>query len=326
MKTLKLFPILLALAVSAFAQTTMTQTTTSAVITDTSGTVLNLTSATNVSAQGFILVDREVFQVVGTYVSGTTIPVRRGAASSKVSTHVSGAVAYVVAPGIQARSGFRTYSPAGTCTATAEPILPIVNILTGNLYDCKVGYWGRIMTQFVPPTSCGTSQTTSTATNTYVTVGASAVMVLNSVSNAAAGTTTLVCDFLPPTSFLSQRGAVLYDIVVAVGSQVTAPTSLGTSTLGLVTFPTPSATTQTASTVTPVAAGSTVTTVGPTTTVLTVTTAGAFLTFKHTYANPVVLTTDLQRVHYTFPFLQSAAAAMTLNWPGLWVHYLVAEN
>ncbi len=72
---------------------------------------------------------------------------------------------------------------------------------------------------------------------------------------------------------------------------------------------------------TPVAAGSTVTQLGPTTTVATVTTAGAFLTFKYTYATAVQASTDLQTYRFTVPYLQSAAAAMTLNWPGFFVHY-----
>jgi hypothetical protein len=232
---------------------------------------------------------------------------------------------YVVAPGNQARAGFRDYSPGGTCTRTNETVLPVINVITSDLFDCQGGNWGQIMTQYVPPTQCTFAPTTLTTTNTYPQIGASNVFVLNAVSNAAAGTNTLVCNIMPPTSFLSTRGAVLYDIVSAIGSQVVAPTSLGTSTLGVITLPTPTATTQTASTVTPVTAG-TVTTVGPTTTVTSVTTAGAFLTFRHTYATPPVVTTDLQLLQFTFPFVQSAASAMTLNTPGLWVHYLVATN
>lgn len=317
---------------SAFGQTATTQTTISTAMDRTQGYV-NLVSATNVSANGFIFADGETMTINGNYVSGTYVPVTRGASGTRAVTHAVSVVAFVFSPGNpaaglpnQARTGLINYDLYGSCVRADQIVLPRINSLNSKVFDCQAGRWGRILTQYVPPTSCGTAQTTSTATNTYITVGASAVMVLNSVSNAAAGTTTLVCDFLPPTSFSAVRSAVLLDIVSAVGSQVTAPTSLGTSTLGIVTFPTPTATTETASVVTPVAAGSTVTTVGPTTTVLTVTTAGAFLTFKHTYADPIVLTTDLQRVHFTFPFLQSAAAAMTVNFPGLWVHYFVTEN
>ncbi len=327
MKNIKFLALFLLIAAIGFGQTAMTTTTLSTAITSPTTVNVMLASATNVSAGGFIYMNGEVMRVAGSYSSGTTIPVIRGASGTNALTHPTvGTVVYIVAPGNQARAGFITYDLHGSCTAANQTILPVINVLDGKVFDCKASRWGRIMTQFVPPTQCGTVQTTSTSTNTYITLGASGTFVLNSTSNAAAGTTTLTCDFLPPTSAISQRGAVMYEIISAVGSQTTAPTSLGTSTLGTVTYPTPTATTETASVVTPVAAGSTVTTVGPTTTVLTVTTAGAFLTFKHTYANPVVLTTDLQRVHFTMPYLQSAAAAMTLNWPGLWVKYLVAEN
>ncbi len=323
----KLFAVFVLTAALCFSQAAMTNTTLSTAITSPQTATVVLASATNVSANGFLFMNGEVMRVAGNYSSGTTIPVIRAQSGTNTQIqHTSGTVVYVVAPGNEARAGFRNYDHKGGCLATNESILPVINVLNGKIFDCKANRWGRVMEQYIAPTNCGTVQTTSTSTNTYITLGASGVFLLNSTSNAAAGTTTLVCDFLPPTSFLSARGAVLYDIVVAVGSQTTAPTSLGTSTLGIVTFPTPTATTQTASTVTPVAAGGTVTTVGPTTTVQTVTTAGAFLTFKHTYSSPVVLTTDLQRVHYTFPFLQSAGAVMTLNWPGLWVHYLVTEN
>jgi hypothetical protein len=100
-----------------------------------------------------------------------------------------------------------------------------------------------------------------------------------------------------------------------VGSQTTATTSLGISTLGTIIFPA-AATSETASAVTPVAAGGTVTTTSPTA-ITSTTTAGSFLTLKHTYASTVVLDTDLQMLVYTMPFLQSAAAAMALNTLGL---------
>jgi hypothetical protein len=152
-------------------------------------------------------------------------------------------------------------------------------------------------------------------------VGASAVFVLNGTSNAAAGTNTLTCTIPLPTNIQIQKGAIVSDITLYVGSQTTAPTSLGTSTLGTITFPA-AATTEVASTVTPVAIGGTVTTTSPTL-ITTVTTAGSFLTIKHTYATTVQLSADRQMLVYTMPFLQSAAAAMTLNTPGLQVHYRV---
>jgi hypothetical protein len=317
----------LLLIVPMHAQTAMTVTTITADITDTSATTVFLTSATNVQSQGYLYIDGEAMLVMSSYVSGSlNVPVRRAASSTRAALHANGTLAYVVAPGLQARTGMRTYSPSGVCTRTNETVLPVINVLSGDLFDCQGSQWGQVFTQYVPPTQCSFAPTTSTVTNTYIMLGASNAFVLNGTTNAAAGTTTLVCTILPPTSAISQRGAVITDIVVAIGSQTTAPTTLGTSTLSKITYPTPVATTQTASTVTPVTISGTVTTLGPTTTVATVTTAGAFLTFKHTYATPVILTTDLTTLQYTFPFNQSAAAVMTLNTPGLWVHYLFPIN
>lgn len=328
MKTQKIITILAAFLLCAalgFGQTAMTTTTLSVAVTDTTSATVTLASATNVASGGYIYVDNEAMQVLSSYVSGTLIPVRRGASSTRVATHASSTTVYVVASGNQARSGFRTYSPAGSCTRTNEFILPVLNILTGDTFDCQGSQWGQLLTQYVPPTQCTFAPTTLTTTNTYPQIGASNIFVLNAVSNAAAGTNTLVCNILPPTTYLGQRGAVLVDIVSTIGSQVVAPTSLGTATLGTITFPTPVATTQTASVVTPVTSG-TITTLGPTTTVQTVTTAGAFLTFKHTSGTAVILTTDLKLLQFTFPILQSAASAMTLNTAGLFVHYFVPIN
>jgi hypothetical protein len=177
---------------------------------------------------------------------------------------------------------------------------------------------------YVPPTQCTFAPTTLTVTNTYPQIGASSVFVLKGISNAAAGTMTLVCNIFIPTRVTATRGAVLKDITLLVASSATGsgvvPTSLGTSTLGSITFPTAS-TTETASTVTPVAAGGTVTTVSPTAFLSAVSTDGAFFSFKHTYSTAVSLSTDLQILQYTMPILQSAASVSTLYTPGLIVHY-----
>lgn len=308
---------LFAFAASAFAQTfTLSQTSLTAAMTATQNYAV-VASATGLAANRAIYIDNELMPISALY-NGTslTVPVTR--LSLKKSAHITGAI---VMGGRE--NWFQTYDPFGSCTASGVFASPWININTGARFKCLGGQWGKEGMFRVPPTSCTFAPTTLTTTNTYVQIGASNALVLNGVSNAAAGTQTLVCDFVPPTEVTTGRGAVLYEIVSTLGSQVVAPTSLGTSTLGTVTFPTPVATTQTASVVTPVAAGSTVTTVGPTTTVLTVTTAGAFLTFSHSYAAPVDLNTDLQSLHFTFPILQSAASAMTLNTTGLFVHYIL---
>lgn len=314
-------------------QNTLVETTLSAAITSPNATCFDVTSATGISAPsytsgtaGSVLYIQDVGQTAGesivvNSVTSTRICGRRGSNGTRAVAHVSGAKVWIAT----AANWFYSVDPLGACTTALTYVTPYINITNGTEWVCSAITLSWVRNgdyiQFVPASQCNTVQTTSTSTNTFIPVGASGAIVLNSVSNAAAGTTTLVCDFALPTRITATRGAVLKDIIVAVGSQVTAPTSIGTATLGTVTFPVPTATTQTASVVTPVAAGSTVTQLGPTTTVLTVTTAGAFLTFKYTFAAAVGLSTDTQNLHFTVPYLQSAAAAMTLNWPGIWVHY-----
>jgi|HubBroStandDraft_1064217.scaffolds.fasta_scaffold146759_2 hypothetical protein len=323
-------------------QNDTTQTTLTASLTNSgSNNLVCIASATGVllpsiSQNGsYFVADSEAMQVISS--QGTLCyNVKRGVLGTRVQAHLNAATVWVAQPSTGTGDSSRPFSggaiatniPTASCTASAQFSLPIVVVGNpsgagnGEIFTCTAaGYWGRIRAFYVPPTQCTTAPTTSTVTNTYTQIGASNVFVLNATTNSAAGTTTLTCDVLPPTDVLTSTGAILMDITLFIGSQTTAPTSLGTSTLGSITFPA-AATSETPSTVTPVAVGGTVTTVSPTA-ITTVTTAGAFLTIKHTYANQVRLSNDLQVLQYTMPFLQSAAAVMTLNTPGLLVHYTV---
>lgn len=268
--------------------------------------------------------------VVGKTWNGTstTVPVSRY--QGKNGAHVSGAIVLYGRP-----KWFNTYDPTGACptpptaggtTPTNVFTTPWLNTMTGSSFRCYAGQWGKTGSFFVSPYNCSFIPTTLTQTTTFPVVGLGTglqIPVINSVTSAAAGTDTLTCFINVPADVASGRSNLLTDITLSLGSQVVAPTSLGTSTLASVTFPTPVATTQTPSVVTPVAsAGGTVTQLGPTTTVLSVTTAGAFLTFNYAYSAPVDLTTDLRTLVFSLPILQSAASAMTVNSAGLFVHYI----
>lgn len=338
MKTLKI-AILFLVALAAFGQLTTTSTTLSAAQTNTTANWC-LASATgvvvpSVTATGsFLVVESEAVQVKAQQGGTGCYLVQRGQLGSVVTSHASGATVWVgnaaTSTGDSSRpfSGgpFIPYVPTGSCTASLQYTLPVIVISqiqgagNGRVITCTPnGSWGVISAFFVEPSACTFAPTTLTTTNTYIQVGASTVFVLNALSNAAAGTNTLTCNILPPTQVTLKNGAKLLDITLFVGSQTTAPTSLGTATLGSITMPA-AATSETPSTVTPVTAGGTVTTVSPTA-ITTVTTAGSFLTIKHTFATVVDFSTDLQIFRYTMPFLQSAASAMALNTPGLLVHY-----
>jgi hypothetical protein len=132
---------LLAVSLPVHAQTTTTTTTLSVALTDTSSSTVVLASGTNVAANGFIYVDKELMAVIGPINSSTTRwTVRRGAGGI-VGKHAAAAKVTVAAPGIQAANVFRTNAPSGTCTATAEAYLPIINVLTGEELTCSAGLW-----------------------------------------------------------------------------------------------------------------------------------------------------------------------------------------
>jgi hypothetical protein len=326
----------LAFAALAIAQTnTLTSTTLSAAQTSTQ-TYAVVASGTNFTTGDALYIDNEI-EIIGgrlpyppyaAYAGGTTVPVFRSGSqgAAQASAHVSGAIVLRGKP-----AWFYTYDPSGACpvpftnggvTPAAVFTTPWVNTKTGSSWRCTAGQWGKVGMFFVAPGDCNFAPTTLTQTTTYVLLGTSNMPVANSVTNAAAGTDTIVCTFIPPSDVTSGRGSLLTDLTIGLGSQVVAPTSIGTATFGTVTLPTPVATTQTASVLAPVSAGGTVTQLGPTTTVLSVTTAGRFLSFNYSVATPIDLTPDLQLVQFTLPVLQSAASAMTINTNGLFVHYI----
>lgn len=322
-------------AVAVFGQATTTSTTLSAAVSATDG-VFCVASATGISVPSvgnvgtYLVVDAEAAQVVSLR-STLCFNVKRGQLGTSVTAHNSGAVVWVGNAATGTGDSSRPFSsgaivttmPTGPCVATAQFSLPIIVVgpqTAGYVMTCTGGYWGRPGSFYVLPTSCAFFGTTSTVTNTFPLVGASNVFVLNGTTNAAAGTTTLSCNIEIPTDVGISNGAFLTDITLFVGSQTTAPTSLGTAALGSITFPA-AASSETPSTVTPVAVGGTVTTTSPSQ-ITTVTTAGSFLTLRHTWATPVRFSTDLQILQYTMPFLQGAAAVMTLNTPGILVHYV----
>ncbi len=327
----------LLLASLAFAQTATTQTTLSAAMNRGDQTI-NLASSTGVSAAGLapvtgLYIDREYITILSNVNSagtGNVWNVKRGVAGIQ-STHVSGSLVWVSVPGT---FDLGAKDRQGACTASSFAYLPLIEVLSGTLMNCdgngKYSPLG-IGSFYVPPTQCTFAPTTLTVTNTYPQIGASNIFVLKGISNAAAGTMTLTCNILVPTAVQALRGAIITDITLFLGSSATGsgvvPTSVGTATLGSITFPA-AATTETASTGTPVTIGGTVTTTGAGATgfLTAVTTDGSFYTVKHTFSTVVDLSTDLRILQYTFPILQSAASVSTLFTPGLLVHYRAAST
>ncbi|HVZ39372.1 MAG TPA: hypothetical protein VHI13_08855 [Candidatus Kapabacteria bacterium] len=287
------------LTMAAFGQSTLSTTTLSTALTQ-SATLVSLSSCPSIPAvvggyPSYILfVDNEAMRVqsivTGTAGNACAVSVLRGTDGSIQATHSSGAVVY----GGQGPDYGNQW-----------------------LVDNANGFFdtGEV---FIPASNCVWAPTTLTVTNTYPQIGTAFIPVVNGTTNAAAGTLTLSCSILPNMFMNNGRGLVIKDIVALVGSQTVAPTSVGTATLGTITFPTPAAS-ETASTVTPVSIGGTVSTVSPSQ-ITSVTTAGSFLSIRSTFSSPVLITADLQSLVYHLPFGQTAASAMTLNSPGLLVH------
>jgi hypothetical protein len=336
-----IFALLVLSAMAAFGQLTTTSTTLTNSLTQTStaqwcigsatGVVLNTTTG-NAS---YLFVDREAAQITSQGSSATCYNVKRAQLGTAQAAHAATAKVWVGASSTGTGDSSRPFTgaftstlPTGSCTASAQYTLPVIytgpasgGAFAGAVINCVGGRWGGQADKafFVSPANCTFAPTTLTTTNTLIQVGASNVYVLNGTSNAAAGTNTLTCNINVPTAVTALQGAVITDIVGYYGSQTTAPTSIGTATLGTISFATP-ATGAAVSTVTPVSFGGTITNVVPTL-ITTVTTAGSFLPIQSTMGTPVTLSTDNQLLVYKLPFVQSAASAMTVNTPGLIVHY-----
>ncbi len=331
---------ILATAGLSTAQTALTTTTLSAARTCTGSglnvtcpNILSVASATNItgpspngSARTILFIDGAAYAVRS--VNGTQITVTAGVYGTQgTQSHLSGATVYV---GLEREQYFTNFPHTGACTATNVAVLPFVFIPKGQAVTCVpvttglAGRYGAMKSFYVPPTACTFAPTTLTQTTTYPQIGASNVMVVNSVTNAAAGTDTMTCNIWVPTNVSLGEGSFIVDVTALVGSQTVAPTSVGTVTLGTISFPA-AATVETPSTVTPVALGGTLTTTTPTA-ITTVTTAGAFLSIKTTPGTAIRLDNSLQLVQYTLPLLQSAASAMTVNSAGLIVHYVDGSN
>jgi hypothetical protein len=172
---------------------------------------------------------------------------------------------------------------------------------------------------FISPATCWFFPTTATATTTLTTLGASNVPVLNTTTNSAAGSVTLQCPIRVPDRLTLGKGATINDVTVFYGIQTSAATSINGAAISSITFPTPGAT-ETPSTVTPAAIPGSVTQ-STTTGNLAITTAGAFYSSKLTLGTPFNMSTDEQVLYVTLVFNNTATSVLTVNTPGVIVHY-----
>jgi len=137
MKTIKLYAVaLLTLlcAVSAQAQTALTQTTLSAAVTSSAINRVSLASTTNIVAGTVLFADKEEL-VVSTLLGGGAVQVQRGAAGTRASLHVSGQ-SVLVGPA----AAFQVKDPQGLCTAGQREFQygTAINVVNGLRFVCGI--------------------------------------------------------------------------------------------------------------------------------------------------------------------------------------------
>lgn len=197
----------------AGAQTILPNTTLSAAAGGTSrDQVVLLASATSVNApspqdttkQTYLYIDRELLEVRA--VSGTAISVIRGASSTSVAPHKSGAVVMVVPASLMLYSGGRYGDmpavPQGSCTRSNELILPRIQFQSGITSDCIGGQWvnGDVLQ---------TSRTTNSLYR-FPDPGATALTSLETAGTAAAASTEIYCSEVDlPYSMVLTGAAIL---------------------------------------------------------------------------------------------------------------------
>jgi hypothetical protein len=134
--------VLLGMVAPAEAQTSLTKTTLSAVVSTLTDTTLQVTSATGFTAGNVMYVEDpfggpgEAMSIQS--VSGTTITVRRGAMGTRGQLHTSGAAVYT-----GGGHGFYNYTPSGRCVATDAEFVPHINVGTGEISQCYGSQWAK---------------------------------------------------------------------------------------------------------------------------------------------------------------------------------------
>jgi hypothetical protein len=198
----------------SFAQTTLlTPTTLSAAMADNITQTLTVASATGFTAGSTdVFVDRELMAVLA--VNGNAITVQRGIGGTTAAPHLSGALAFVATP---SNFFFGSY-PSGSCTRSAQVVLPHIHVLSGIVFDCLGGQWIS--------GGATTGATTEPRWRVYAPEpGATAYTSINSTGTTE-GATTLYCSevWLPQNKLLTgiallngttvgtdKRYVVLYD-------------------------------------------------------------------------------------------------------------------
>jgi hypothetical protein len=237
--------LLLAASLS-FAQTIVPSTTLSAAITSTSSqaNTFRLTSTTGISAGATVLfIDGEADFVNA--VTSTTVTVTRGQPSSRVTTHLNGALVWFGPPNYFQTPQPAGY-PAGSCTRSGS-VLPYIDINNNAISDCVGGVWvsggGSTSTYnsyfrvTLPP--CGGAGYSTCGTNTAIAAATS--MYCSEIDVQGSKYTTGLAPLNGATVGTDKHLVVLYDGTgnLVANSAVAGATTSGANSYQTYAFTTP---------------------------------------------------------------------------------------
>lgn len=345
MKTfMKLFLALLVCVTLATSQAVMTQTTLTNAIDNRTRTII-LGSVTGINAPSqpvangaidaptgsnvtIVMIEKEAMRVTAA-ANGLIVSVARGTDGTRAVAHAANAVVWIGPSSYYAR-----INPTGSCTATTETVLPKLVLLTGDQYTCptsgpNLNTWtkqgvGETLTFtdatfFVPPTACFGKASANAGSGDGTLILDGSVPALKSSATAAANL-QFSCTIFVPSRLTANKGFTITDITYLYSPQTTAPTSMVASTFKSFTAPA-AATGETASSATLVDRCATcVQTPVVGSGNFTALSAGQYYSEKVALGTPYKVNNDLQGFVFTFELDQSAASAMIVTTPGLYVH------
>lgn len=181
---------------TAVAQTTLTNTTLSAAVTNPSDQVMTIASttgwtATSANGQAYALIDREVVGVRAVNTTTKVITITRGQQGTRATGHASGATVYFIDPTLST-SVLDGRDRAGACSTAGNADLsqnglyvPVFNPATGRAFTCLGSQWVMV-SGAMGITPCAVTQGTSKSTGVTCSSSSGTITMHNASLSAAA--------------------------------------------------------------------------------------------------------------------------------------------
>lgn len=186
----------LALAGVSHAQTTLTNTTLGAAITNANDSTMTIASttgwtATSSGAQAYALIDREVVGIRAVNTTTKVITITRGLMGTRATGHANAATVYFVDPtlstmvlGSNDRSGACSTSGSSDFSQNGAYV-PVFNPATGRSFTCTSGGIWVMSPDYMGTAVCTVTQATSKSTGVTCT-GTRGTITMNGAALAAA--------------------------------------------------------------------------------------------------------------------------------------------